>query len=182
MFRDMNEAVEDRIAFGPPRRKKRSPETPSDTNFKARSEGGEMVGVRREEGEDWKVVKRESGEKLRMRNELSTDWKDQALNRFFADYVIETEDLYVSPGFLDKLPSVYGKMRGGDSVLEQAMASVSLSNFGNQVGSMEMLIQARKSYGRGLKLLHQTLIKGGMEMSSDGVLGGMLLLNMYEVR
>jgi hypothetical protein len=111
---------------------------------------------------------------------LSTDWQDRSLCRFFSDYVINTDDLKASPGFLHNIPRLFNRTTSKESVLRQAVTAVALSNFSNQVGSEDLLIKARKCYGRGLVELHRALSEG--RLKSDDTLGGCLMLNMYEVR
>jgi hypothetical protein len=110
---------------------------------------------------------------------MSTDWQERSLCRFFSDYVINTDDLQVSPGFLHNIPRIFNRTGSKDSVLRQAVTAVALSNFSNQVGSEDLLIKARWCYGRGLVELHRALSEGRLE--SDDTLGGCLILNMYEV-
>lgn len=116
---------------------------------------------------------------LPARHQLSSDFHDMALCRFYADYVIETDDLRCSPGFLDRLPRLYNQLAKKDSVLGQAVTAVSLAHFSNQVYAESLLVEAQQAYGRGLALLYTALGEG--HFTSDPVLGGVVMLNMYEV-
>ena len=109
---------------------------------------------------------------------MSTNWKEPALCRFFFDYVVEANEVKVSPGYLSRLPELYGE--GNDDILTQAVSAVSLASFSNRVRSEEMLIRARKLYGKAL-LLVKRAISDPKQVVKDGTLAGVFFLNMYEV-
>lgn len=125
----------------------------------------------------WAIVKNPKGPMLY--KSMSTDWQERALCRFFADYVVQTDDLKVSPGFLHNLPRLFNQTNINNSVLRQSVTAVALSSFANQVGSEDLLITARKCYGRSLVEMHRALSERRLE--SDETLAGCLLLTMYEV-
>jgi len=167
----MNESIEERMSSGPPKRGKQRSMV---IQHKARSRPPTTVSSQQlthkpstpDDKPEETLQQPSSGAIIRhadvtpIRNQLSTDWQDVAMCRLFADYVLETDDLHFSPGFLDKLPKLYNKVATRESVLGQALSAVSLANYSNQVYSKDMLIQARKSYGKGLTALHKALSEG----------------------
>jgi hypothetical protein len=68
---------------------------------------------------------------------MSTNWTDSALCRFFSDYVVEANEVKVSPGYLNHLQKLYGE--GTDDIITHAVSVVSLASFSNQVGSEDLL-------------------------------------------
>jgi hypothetical protein len=109
---------------------------------------------------------------------MSTDWRNSALCRFFSDYVIEANEVKVSPGYLNHLPKLYSE--GNDEIITHAVSAVSLASFSNQVRSEELLIQGRKLYGKALLLVKRAL-SNPKQVTKDGTLAGVFFLNMYEV-
>jgi len=191
VFCNMNDSVEERVFSGPPKRgKQRSLATSSKprkvvlqwrnptivSNTTSRRDSPSTDENKSQEEASWALVKQP--ERPTIRN-MSTDWNEHALCRFYADYVVDTDDLHVSPGFLDSLPRLRNNVGSGNIVLGEALSAVSLANFSNQVRSEALQIQGRKSYGRGLAQLHKALSEG--LLTSDNVLAGVVLLNMYEV-
>ena len=109
---------------------------------------------------------------------MSTDWRISALCRFFRDYVVEANEVKVSPGYLNHLPRLYGE--GSDEILTHAVSAVSLASFSNRVRSEELLIKGRKLYGKALLLVKRAL-SNPKQVTKDGTLAGVFFLNMYEV-
>jgi len=109
---------------------------------------------------------------------MSTHWKDPALCRFFSDYVLKSNEVAISPGYLNHLPKIYSEAT--DEILTHAVSAVSLASFSNQVRSTDLLISARKSYGKALVLLKKAL-STPEQVRSDGTLAGVFFCNMYEV-
>lgn len=109
---------------------------------------------------------------------MSTDWRDPALCRFFSDYVVEANEVKVSPGYLNHLPRLYGE--GSDEIITHAVSAVSLASFSNQVRSEELLTKGRKLYGKALLLVKRAL-SNPKQVTKDGTLAGVFFLNMYEV-
>jgi len=186
----MNDSVEERVLSGPPKcGKQRSLATSKPrkvllqwrdpTIFSStisRRESPSTDKNTSQEEASWALVKQL--ERPTIRN-MSTDWNEHALCRFYADYVVDTDDLHLSPGFLDSPPRLRNNLGSKNIVLGEALSAVSLANFSNQVRSKTLQIQGRKSYGRGLAQLHKALSEG--LLTSDDVLAGVILLNMYEV-
>lgn len=109
---------------------------------------------------------------------VATDWENPALCRFFSDYVAEKDDVAAGPGYLNHLPKLYGEYT--DDILTHAVSAVSLASFSNQVRSDELLVSARKAYGKALILVKKAL-ESPSRITSDGTLAGVFFLNMYEV-
>jgi hypothetical protein len=122
------------------------------------------------------VVKREDTPPLFL--PMRTHWEDPALCRFFSDYVLEPGDVAISLGYLDHLPKLYGEAT--DEILTHAISAASLASFSNQVRSNDLLIAARKSYGKALVLLKKAF-SNSSQVKSDGTLAGVFFCNMYEV-
>jgi hypothetical protein len=109
---------------------------------------------------------------------MSTDWRDPALCRFFSDYVVEANEVKVSPGYLNNLQRLYGE--GSDDIITHAVSAVSLASFSNQVRSEDLLTRGRKQYGKALLLVKRAL-SNPKQLTKDGTLAGVFFLNMYEV-
>ena len=109
---------------------------------------------------------------------VSTNWTDSALCRFFSDYVIEANEVKVSPGYLNHLQKLYGEET--DDIITHAVSAVSLASFSNQVRSEDLLIAGRKQYGKALLLVKRAL-SNPKQITEDGTLAGVFFLNMYEV-
>lgn len=181
VFRDMNDSIEKRVI------KKRSEITQQKLATRPKYSKvnsthnlptpSSELGAPTYPSESNSIVRHSAA--MPIRNQLSSDWDDIAMCRFFADYVIETDDLHCSPGFLDKLPQLYNAFHKSDSVLNLALSAVSLSNYSYHVNSGDLQNQARRSYGRGLVALNRSLSQG--LPTSDHVLAGVIILNMYEV-
>ncbi|MCJ1445546.1 MAG: hypothetical protein MMC23_006051 [Stictis urceolatum] len=80
-------------------------------------------------------------------------------------------------GYMEYLPELLAESPEG-GFLNEAVRAVALVALGNR-GSLERLsLEGRKSYGRSLKGLRESLSRGD---KGDGVLGGMMLLGQYEL-
>jgi hypothetical protein len=111
---------------------------------------------------------------------VNTGWDEPALCRFFADFMMDTDNLKVNPGFLHNLSRLFSEATAQDELLVKAVRAVSLANFCNQSGSDHFLIKSRNAYSQSLALLKRDLSDGNLTIVST--LAGVLLLNMYDVK
>lgn len=109
---------------------------------------------------------------------MSNDWTDPALCHFLSDYVVEANEVKVSPGYLNHLQKLY--VEGSDDIIAHAISAVSLASFSNQFRSEDLLTRSRESYSKALLLVKRAL-SNPQQITKDGTLAGVFFLNMYEV-
>jgi hypothetical protein len=81
-------------------------------------------------------------------------------------------------GYFEFLPELINEAPLG-SFLHEAVRAVSLVALGNRSGMDRLGVEGRKSYGRSLTKVRESLVRGE---HGDSLLGGVLLLGQYEVR
>jgi hypothetical protein len=134
--------------------------------------------AKRMESQKSVVVRLRDRSKAHLYPSVSTNWDELALCRFFSDYVLEANEVAVSPGYLNNLPKLYGDAT--NEIMAHSIKAVSLASFSTQARSDELLVTARKSYGQALLLVKRALSNSN-QVTSDASLAGVFFLNMYEV-
>ena len=106
------------------------------------------------------------------------DWNHQAICYFFHNFV-----LYATPdgrsGYLEFLPDLYQE-RNDKAYFVEALTAVALASFANQRSMDQLMYRARRSYGRALSLMKDTL-NNTDESKSDTAVTTLYLLTEYEI-
>lgn len=97
------------------------------------------------------------------------------INHFYNDYVAKRD----AP-FLDFLPDLYSKQQSLPC-FEEIVPAVALASTANQMNRSDLMIEARKHYGKSIATLGSAL-KDPETRKSDGVLLTVFLLSLFEVR
>lgn len=108
---------------------------------------------------------------------LTTNWKEVAVPRFFADYMYEFESVQI--GTLQFLPEVLKTDSTRNYSLE-ALQAVALVSMANQLKLDSLLLDSRYAYGRAISGLAKALFSQE-ETKSDAVYATTYLLGFYEV-
>ena len=111
---------------------------------------------------------------------MANDWYGQSVCMFMQDYVISSDQSPTGIGYLHGLPDLWVKNEEV-SPARQAISAVALTSLAHRSSSLDYLLpQARRQYGRALKLLAQAL-SNPEEWKKDGTLATVLCLSVYEV-
>jgi hypothetical protein len=105
---------------------------------------------------------------------LSWNWQDQAVARFFADYILPSD---VFTDNLQFLPRLCGSSSSCHH-LKEALQAVAFASQGNQLGLKWMTTEGSLAYGRALPLIADVLQNQSRE---DSTLAAIFLLGLYEV-
>ena len=81
------------------------------------------------------------------------------------------------PGYLENLPNLYNE---NSAALTHAVSAASLASFSHQARAGELLVAARKLYGRALVLVQKAL-RDPSQATSDATVAAIYSLGMYEV-
>lgn len=84
---------------------------------------------------------------------------------------------YVTAGWFELLPSIYGQNRALDATIK----SFAAHHFGRGFQNQEMVIYARSAYGEALHWLRKAPMNPSESLSSN-IFCAVVLLCMYEVR
>lgn len=108
---------------------------------------------------------------------MTTNWKDVAVPRYFADYIVrcsvdDITDLSFIPQLCHNLDSRHS--------FREALDAVALRSLANQVGSSWLSIEATKSYGRALRSF-TSVLQNIEEAQRDTTLATIYLFTFYEV-
>lgn len=106
-----------------------------------------------------------------------TDWREDAITRFFHDYVVESD---VVPHTTTALKTLYRNVNTS-SCLKDAVSAASFASQANQLHLPFMATKANKLYGRALRSLTKAL-EDPVESLEDAILATPYLLGWYEVR
>lgn len=96
------------------------------------------------------------------------------INHFYDNYVLNTE----AP-LLDFLPELYSASLT-EPCLDEVVPAVALANSAMQLKRCDLMLEARKHYGRAIMSLNSSL-QDREEATSDGVLLTVFLLGLFEV-
>ncbi|OCK83194.1 hypothetical protein K432DRAFT_192747 [Lepidopterella palustris CBS 459.81] len=110
---------------------------------------------------------------------LVTPLEDQAIPRFFYDYVLHGTKPGIPGGFLNFLHELYDRELATPG-LWAALAATAYASLANQTKVESLKDRARQVYGISLTLLHQAL-QSPKETKKDSTLGTLMLLSMYEL-
>ena len=106
-----------------------------------------------------------------------TEWRDTAINRFFSDYVLESDAV---PNTTIFLPGLYSSLDAG-ACFEDALCAAAFVNQANHLGLEWMAIEAKAAYGRALASLLRVL-QNPVEALKDTTLAAAFVVGLYEVR
>ncbi|KAF1985816.1 hypothetical protein K402DRAFT_421743 [Aulographum hederae CBS 113979] len=99
-------------------------------------------------------------------------------NRFFFDYVLQTNRAFPYSGIMDFLPELYRKS-SQETCLPEALAAMAKLNLYRRTRNQQLAIQAAESYGHSLQLMKAALQNPETARSNE-VLISMYLMGMYE--
>jgi hypothetical protein len=107
---------------------------------------------------------------------MSTNWKDTAVPRFFADYVFKSGVMFQADmSFLPDLACT------DHAPLKEAIDAVAWLSMSNQLGVDWLAIEACKAYFQGVELLAK-LLEDPDRAKEDATLATNYLFGLFEVR
>jgi hypothetical protein len=109
---------------------------------------------------------------------MSTNWKEIALPRFFADYIFESP-IFTGSG-LSFLRELYGRTNLR-APLREALNAVAWLSLSNQLGIVWLKVEACGSYFHAVKAMAK-LLKGPDEARQDATLATNYLFGLFEVK
>lgn len=108
---------------------------------------------------------------------LVTDWREDAVGRLFADYVLGSD---VVPNTTIFLPGLYATS-DADACLKDAVYAAALANQANQLGLEWIAAEANTAYGHALASLTKVL-QDPVEALKNTTLATPFVMSLYEVR
>ena len=105
------------------------------------------------------------------------DWREKAVTRFFADYILDSDAV---PHTTIVFPGLCSSSDAGPC-LKDALHAAALANQANQLGLKWMAIEANEAYGRALASLTSAL-QDLVKALKDSTLATAFLVSLYEVR
>ena len=109
---------------------------------------------------------------------MSTNWTDQSVSLFFAEYITPPDALNTTWGFFEYLPTMYS---ASSSVhLIKAVEAASLAHLANTSSIDRLTALARRAYGEALLDLGAAM-NCETRVMSDETLATMCLLAVFEV-
>ncbi len=106
-----------------------------------------------------------------------TDWRENAVTRFFTDNALDSDAV---PNTTIVLPGLYGTSDAG-ACLKDALYAAAFGNEANQLGLKWMAIEAKAAYGRALASLSRVL-QDPVEALKDTTLATPFVIGLYKVR
>lgn len=123
------------------------------------------------------VRARNLAERSVARPAAAEEWRESAVTRFFADYVLDSDAV---PNTTIFLPALYGDSDAA-ACLNDAVHAAALVNRANQLGLEWMASEAKAAYGRALASLAGVL-QDPVEALKDTTLATPFVIGLYEVR
>lgn len=108
---------------------------------------------------------------------LVTDWREDAVARFFTDYVLASDAV---PNTTIFLPGLYSSSDAG-ACLKDAVYAAAFANQANQLDMEWIAIEANAAYGHALASLTRVL-QDPVEALKDTTLATPFVVGLYEVR
>ena len=105
----------------------------------------------------------------------TTDWRDDAVNRFFTDYVLGSDAV---PNTTIVLPKLYSSTDAG-ACLKDAVYAAAFAIQANRLGLKWIAIEANAAYGRALASLMRVL-REPVEALKDTTLATPFVVGLYE--
>ncbi len=108
---------------------------------------------------------------------VTEEWRENAVARFFTDYVLDSDAV---PNTTMVLPGLCSSPDAG-ACLKDALYAAAFVNQANQLGLKWMAVEANAAYGRALASLAKVL-QDPVEALKDTTLATPFVMGLYEVR
>jgi len=109
---------------------------------------------------------------------VSTNWKQIAIPRFFADYGAKS-NVFCSNGSLRFIPDIY-RQQCSSTHFDEALRAVAFISLANQLDKVDLSLEARKLYGSAIVRV-ATKLQCVEEAADDTIMASSFLFSMFEV-